>query len=145
MHVRFGSTTSKQGLRTTVRASDYTADELRTLAADAGVDASGNKEEIAARLSARTNFETLPDSRVTYVSVPEGVSLAEAFVTLTAANGVIANHADDVDWVETDSPGLTALLCEHYGCADGAPDDLEDTHHTVSGPPGVGPVEEDSE
>lgn len=140
MQVQFGTTTCKQGVLTEVKAADHSEEDLRVLAAEAGVDASGTKEQLAARLSAKVTYEPLSEPRVVYVNLPEGTSLSEAFTTLTAANGVVANWADDVAWVETDSPGLAALLCEHYGCAQGAPGDLEDTHYTANGPPGVGPV-----
>lgn len=137
MDVRFGSTTSKEGRYTTVDPADHTAAELNALAAKRGVDASGTKEQLAALLSAVVEFSPLDEPRVTTVSIPDGVSLSEAFATLTSAKGVVAYHADDVAWVECDSPGLTALLVEHYGCEVGAPADLEATHHTFNGPPGV--------
>lgn len=59
--------------------------------------------------------------RATWVGpFPEGVSLGEAFTTIIAANGVWVNqtHSDDSKpaWVASDSPGLAALLGEHYDC-----------------------------
>lgn len=41
-----------------------------------------------------------------------------------------------------DEPDLALMLSEAYGCPVGRPEDVEDTHHTVSGPPGVGPTTE---
>lgn len=43
-------------------------------------------------------------------------------------------------WVWSDEPDLARMLSEFYGCPVGIPDDVEDTHHTVNGPPGVGPA-----
>jgi hypothetical protein len=40
------------------------------------------------------------------------------------------------------NPDLERLLAEFFECARGKPDDVEATHHTVSGPPGVGPEAE---
>lgn len=42
-------------------------------------------------------------------------------------------------WVESDNPSLQAFLAGVFGCPEGAPEDVEDTHHTMFGPPGVGP------
>ena len=85
-------------------------------------------------------FEPLKGKRVTVVEFPEDVSLSEAFASVTAANGIWANHSDKPPaWVASDSPGLQALLAEHFGCEEGAPKDLEDNYHTLNGPPGVGP------
>lgn len=44
-------------------------------------------------------------------------------------------------WVASDNDDLAQMLAEFYGCPVGIPDDVEDTHHTFSGPPGVGPKE----
>lgn len=145
MHLTFGSTTSKDGRLTEVDSSDHTAAELQVLATERGVDGSGTKDQVAARLSAVVDFKPLTEPRVTTVSIPDGVSLSEAFATLTAAGGVIAYHADDVTWVDSDSPGLVALLAEHYDCEAGAPGDLEETHYTFNGPPGVDGSEQEDQ
>lgn len=43
-------------------------------------------------------------------------------------------------WVEVeDNPDFEKLLSEFFGCPRGKPADVEQTHYTVSGPPGVGP------
>lgn len=90
-------------------------------------------------------FQPLDGDRVTTVVFPEGTSIAEAFATVTAGNGVWANHSDGTPtWVECSSAGLQALLAEHYGCDEGKPADVEDTHYTTSGPPGVGPQEDEA-
>lgn len=85
----------------------------------------------------------LGGQRVTTVSFPEDVKLGDALTTITGPGGIWATHsAEPPAWVESDSEGLEALLAEHYGCERGAPDDLEETHHTDAGPPGIGPDHE---
>jgi hypothetical protein len=42
-------------------------------------------------------------------------------------------------WVWSDDPKLEAYLAEWFDCPAGHPADLEDTHFTYHGPPGVGP------
>jgi len=53
--------------------------------------------------------------RVTHVDIPSGKSMGDAFRLVT---GLVPYHfakgAGPV-WVESESPGLTALLAEHYG------------------------------
>lgn len=84
--------------------------------------------------------DALPEPRVTRVAIPDSYTLAEAFVCITSPQGVWANHSDSqASWVYSDSPGLQSLLAEHFNCPQGYPEDLEETHHTFSGPPGVGP------
>ncbi len=54
------------------------------------------------------------------------------------------NHSpNSPTWVESDVPDLAVMLSEAYGCPVGAPEDLEATHHTLAGPPGVGPAMEE--
>lgn len=43
-------------------------------------------------------------------------------------------------WVWSDDDDLAEMLAEAYDCPVGIPDDVEDTHHTKAGPPGVGPT-----
>lgn len=52
------------------------------------------------------------------------------------------NHSPNPPtWVACDTdPDLAQMLAEAYDCPVGRPDDVEDTHHTASGPPGVGPA-----
>lgn len=63
----------------------------------------------------------------------------EAFVS------VVRNWDEHSDvpptWVTSDNPEMERVLSEFYGCPIGKPADVEDTHHTLSGPPGVGPEE----
>lgn len=88
---------------------------------------------------------------VTYVAIPEDKKLSEVFLDITKSTGIWVNHsavgrdeqgnivAEPPTWVDSDMPGLADLLAAEYGCVVGAPDDLEATHHTDDGPPGVGP------
>lgn len=46
------------------------------------------------------------------------------------------NDTGEADEVTSD---LAAMISEAYDIPVGRPDDVEDTHHTISGPPGVGP------
>lgn len=55
--------------------------------------------------------------RATVVDLPDELTLAEAFITITHPQGVWANHAkaDTVPvWVASDNDGLAALLAEHF-------------------------------
>lgn len=70
---------------------------------------------------------------------PVDKPLGELFIDIVSNNGLYGYHSDHPPkWVASDSPGLQALLAEHWGCAAGKPDDVEDTHTTLNGPPGVG-------
>lgn len=67
----------------------------------------------------------------TVVRPPAGQSIGETFATITAAvRGVWAMHsdADKPAWVASTSPGLAALLGEHYGCEvrDPEPDNTDE-------------------
>lgn len=62
-------------------------------------------------------FTEADDENVTTVVFPDGLSIAEMFQTLTLPGGVATFHFAEVPtWVECDdSPGLAALVAEHYG------------------------------
>lgn len=64
----------------------------------------------------------------------------EAFVSVTAA--WLAYSPDPPTWVWSDDFGLAEMLSEAYSCPIGIPEDVEETHHTMGGPPGVGGVSE---
>ncbi len=68
----------------------------------------------------------IPGKQCTTVRIPErdgGVTLAEAFVDITAPGGVWATHSDGRPaWVATDPEGLSWLLASHYGCERREPD-----------------------
>lgn len=83
-------------------------------------------------------WEPAPGPSVCYVRAPG--DLAEVFVTISDRTGGVWTYQsfdEKPSWVESDSPELAALLGAHYGIPVGAPEDLEDTHHTYNGPPGV--------
>lgn len=63
----------------------------------------------------------------------------EAFVAVVRAWP--QHSADSPTWVWSDDEAMAELLANFYGCPVGRPDDVEDTHHTIAGPPGVGPKE----
>lgn len=85
-------------------------------------------------------FSPLEGERVTYVTMPPSYSLLESVTAITHPSGIWAHHADaPPSWVWSDNEALQALLAESFGCPVGRPEDLEDTHHTRSGPPGTGP------
>ena len=42
-------------------------------------------------------------------------------------------------WVSCDDPEVERILADYYNCPAGVPSDVEDTHYTVAGAPGVGP------
>lgn len=106
----------------------------------------GNKAAIARPDGLSTDSGSAPPAtelkgkRVTYVQFPEGTTLIEAFTAITAPGGVWAQHsAAPPTWVDSDNKQLAELIVAQYGCECGAPADLEKTHHTDAGPPGVGP------
>lgn len=53
--------------------------------------------------------------------------------------GVMANHAGaPPSWIWSDNEEFAQLLGRYYECPVGLPEDVEDTHFTLAGPPGVG-------
>lgn len=65
----------------------------------------------------------------------------EAFVSVVTAWQNEGNGKPT--WVYSeDCPDLALMVSEAYGCPVGRPDDIEDTHYTHAGPPGVGPTTE---
>lgn len=91
---------------------------------------------------------------VTYVSVPDSwdgtdTVAATPHEVLTAIStpaqgglvgGLWDNHsvADGPEWVWSDDEETERLLSEHYECARGIPEDVEDRYYTTT-PPGVQP------
>ncbi len=61
----------------------------------------------------------------------------EAFVSIVRD---FPNHSDQPpSWVASeDCPDLALMLSEAYDIPVGKPEDVEATHHTLAGPPGVG-------
>ncbi len=142
MRVSLGTDHAVEGIRRDVNPDDFTKAELIDRADKAKLSTQGDKPTLAARLSAHVERRPLPEPRVCDIKFPPGTSLNQAFTDITARGGLWSYHSDSpATWVESDSPGLSALLAEHFGCPEGAPDDLEDTHWTRAGRPGVGPEE----
>lgn len=69
----------------------------------------------------------------------------EALLTIVSPSGAWAQHSSGApSWVACDRPEFATALAAWYGCPVGKPADVEETHWTVSGPPGTyrseGPV-----
>lgn len=92
------------------------------------------------------------DGRVFLVPGPNGDTSGvthlpghEALVALThPLYGVVAQHFDPTgqqpSWVHSDNPELARQIAEfHGGIPIGKPANVEETHHTQAGPPGVVP------
>lgn len=143
MFVRMGTDAPVEAYHLEVDPADHTAAELLALAAERGVmtDDKPSKDMLAARLSAVNHYRDLDGLRVVTVDIPPGMPLMQAAATITLGRGVWESHSkgQPPTWVESDNPVLAGLLAEHYGCVVGAPADVEATHYTESGPPGVGP------
>lgn len=57
------------------------------------------------------------DHTVTTVVFPDGIDLLEAFVNVTAPQGVWAHHSDEPPaWVASDDETLASMLARQYGC-----------------------------
>jgi hypothetical protein len=67
----------------------------------------------------------------------------EAFLAVAHPNGVWANHsagASKPSWVWSDDEAFQDLLSNYYETPAGIPGNVEDTHHTLAGGPGVIPM-----
>lgn len=60
----------------------------------------------------------------------------EAFLSAVAT--WTAHSSAAPSWVWSDNAELERQLSEWYGCPTGVPADVEATHHTDAGPPGIG-------
>ena len=117
MHVWLGNQKPKQGRTTEVNPDDYPLADLQASAKAKGIDGSGTKAEIAARLSAVVEFTAMDGASETEVHFPDGTSVVEAFQTITAASGVWSYHSDSPpSWVTSDSDSLATLLADHFNC-----------------------------
>lgn len=64
----------------------------------------------------------------------------EAAMAVVHPGGVWRTHgADRPTWVWSDHDELQRFLADYWGVPVGRPDDIEDSHNTMSGPPGVVP------
>lgn len=69
----------------------------------------------------------------------KGLPNHEVLAAILHPVGVVAmHHTQTPTWAESDNPTLDKLVKELYGIP-GVPDDLEATHYTYAGPPGVYP------
>ena len=81
-----------------------------------------------------------PDPRVTRLGdVSGGTGDHEAF--LAVLNGWRAESTGTPTWVWSDDEDFAVLLGAFFDCPVGRPDDLEDSHFTTAGAPGVHPPE----
>lgn len=88
-------------------------------------------KDLALHLAQNPDITNLPDHEA-FVAVAHGTA------------GLWTRHsASKPSWVWSDNEDMSALLSEYYGCPVGRPDDLEDTHYTQSGAPGVGTPQAD--
>lgn len=60
-------------------------------------------------------YRDLEGQRVTSISIPEGMSLNEAFQSVVTAFEYHIAQGEKPSFVESDSEGLQALLSEHFG------------------------------
>lgn len=77
--------------------------------------------------------------RVTTVVFPSDIKLSEAFANIISSTGLWVKHSDvSPSWVYSDNEAIANLIADHFECPVGKPDDVELTHWTAAGPPGVG-------
>lgn len=94
-----------------------------------------------------THKDEVLGARVLTVTPPDGKPIMEVLADITAeSRGIMFYHTNQPPaWVACDDePAIAAILAAHYGCAAGRPADVEETHWTEAGPPGVGPVREEA-
>jgi hypothetical protein len=73
--------------------------------------------------------------------ISDGTGHHEAFQT-ARAGWLAESSAASPSWVWSDNSDFAVLLGAFFGCPVGRPANVEDTHWTASGPPGVGPAPE---
>lgn len=106
--------------------------------------------------------EALPGPAVTYLQIPDSYTVTdgadandlakqlalggvtnlpghEALLSVIHQGGMWAAHGDAIpSWVWSDNPEFARQLSDWFGCPIGRPDDIEASHYTHAGPPGVG-------
>ena len=81
------------------------------------------------------------DGYLAHSSGVKGFPDHEAFVSVIHPGGAWTQHSNgDPTWVWSNNESLAQMLSDYYGVPIGAPKDVEDTHWTRSGMPGVGPM-----
>lgn len=101
-------------------------------------------------------YQTIPDSytyrvaadaaelasgiALNMATAPDGITnLPDQEAALAAIAGWRANSRANPTWVWSDNEDFAVLLGKFFGCPVGRPVDVEETHYTVAGAPGVGP------
>jgi hypothetical protein len=90
--------------------------------------------------SDETQFRVVDGLRVLTISPPADEPLGDLFISIThSTRGIAVAHSGSAPlWVSCpDNPGFEALLADTLKCAQGKPADVEETHFTLNGPPGV--------
>lgn len=59
-------------------------------------------------------YRALTGERVTTIVIPPQIGLQEAYASVVGALSVHMQVGEKPAWIETDTPGLTALLYEHF-------------------------------
>jgi len=70
----------------------------------------------------------------------------EPVLVIVSADGVWKNHSEPAttpEWVWSNNPETQRLVAEFFACPQGRPADVEMTHFTTAGPPGVSPPPDD--
>lgn len=109
------------------------------------VDADGNRHygytvaDSAAELARDAAFAIVQGA-------PGGVTRLPGQEALLAVTNLWASHGSQPpSWVWSDNDDFAVLLGHYFRCPVGRPDNVEDTHYTASGAPGVGPPVEVAE
>ena len=64
------------------------------------------------------DIEGSTDEHITYVAFPDGISVDEAFLTVTDPSGVwTAQSVAAPSWVACSDADLETRLCAHYSCS----------------------------
>lgn len=141
--------------RVPVFAEDHTPEELAQVARDRGIEPLPDETptQLAARASDVVRFRSVEGPRVTALDVGEDPTGALDVLSALKAGwppsedlpanrrGIWASHSSEPPaWVSCpQDPNLEGSIARLFGCPVGIPDDVEATHYTYSGPPGVGP------
>lgn len=98
-----------------------------TYSVDADVDADAFKQHVLESAVTRDGITNFPGN--------------EALTALVHPSGIWANHSfTPPTWVSSDNADFAKAVSAYYGgIPTSAPADVENTHYTLSGPPGTGP------
>lgn len=107
--------------------------------ADAGVATEVGVERVVAMEDAASLAVEL--MRQVSIGDPAITHVPDHEAAIAVINAWRAESLTVPTWVWSDNEAFAVLLGHYFGCPVGRPDDVEATHHTLSGPPGVGPDE----